>query len=292
MSVIQIALATDADAFRPTLVAMLSVIENTSRPVTVHFLGHNLTMSARNELEDACKLHPQTELIFYELTDAMFCGAVQKAHYISLVTLGRMYIPKLIQGRVLYLDGDTITCGDVSPFFDLDLKGALIAAVPDVLVLNMLTERRWRKKYSDRIQYFEKLMVPAATHHYFNAGVILFDCDRIRGSGDLADQMVNMTAASKYELLDQDYLNFIFREKVLFVDPGWNCFWGRINRARRLMKNFSYPKVAMKLNDVRIIHFPGARKPWQKLSFSTFIKRFLVVRKYRRRFREILESLR
>ena len=291
MSEIKIALATDSNAFQPTMVAMLSVIRYATKPVHVYFFAHNLTVSEIEQLHNAVATHPSAQLHFCELTDGMFEGAIQKSSYISLVTLARMYIPKLVKGKVLYLDGDTITLGDVTPLFELNMGRALIAAVPDTFVLSLISSNKWRRKYSARVQYFTNLMRPKAPHHYFNAGVLLIDCDRIRANGNMTSQMTDMVAASNFELLDQDYLNFLFKDRVLLLDPSWNCFWGRLRRARKYMHNFSYPHIPAKEQCTQIMHFPGSKKPWHRLSLRTFTKRYWAVRQYRRLYRELLAEV-
>ena len=152
MNNIQIAFATDMGYFEPTLIAMMSVLKHASRPFSVHFLGYQLADDAKRRLELACRSFADADLSFHELDKDMLAGATQKTDYISLVTLGRLGLPKLAQGQVLYIDGDTITYGDVATLFDLDMKGALIGAVRDVVTLKNLFKKYNNLTFTKKIE--------------------------------------------------------------------------------------------------------------------------------------------
>ena len=134
MTKVQIAVVTDMRMFEPTLTAMMSAVEHSSRPVTIHFLGHEISDEARRLLDAAAKALPNADLRFYDLSEALPEGwddfKYDGKH--SAATKANLFVPKLVEeGRVLYLDSDTITHADISPLFDLDMKGCHIAAARD-----------------------------------------------------------------------------------------------------------------------------------------------------------------
>ena len=51
----KIALTTNTPYLPHTMVAMLSVLENAKRPVSVHILGDELSAAARKVVEEGCR---------------------------------------------------------------------------------------------------------------------------------------------------------------------------------------------------------------------------------------------
>ena len=142
---VQIVMVTDMRMFEPTLTAMMSAVEHCSRPVTVHFLGHDISDKARCLLDAAVRCLPKTDLRFYDLSEALAEGwddfKYDGRH--SAATRANLFIPKLVDsGRVLYLDSDTITHTDVSPLFYMDMKGCHVAAARDYGYLASWSEFR------------------------------------------------------------------------------------------------------------------------------------------------------
>ena len=145
MANVQIAVATDMRMFEPTLTAMMSAVEHSSRPVTVHFLGHSLSNQARHMLNTAIQRCPQTELRFHDMSEILSEGAngFEWNGRHSATMRATLHIPKLVDGgKVLYLDSDTITQADIAPLFDIDMNGCHIAAVRDYDLLLPYSEFR------------------------------------------------------------------------------------------------------------------------------------------------------
>ncbi len=288
----QLAYATDMQMFKPALVSLASAAEHCKCSVVVHFLGYELTSAARKALDRVAEIY-NIELRFHDLTSDMFESAVQKDKNISLVTLGRMYLPKLAQGRLLYVDCDTLVCGDLSPLFDINMNGALIGAVRDVSVLDSLRKEGAKEKARNRLIYYRELLGEAQVGNYFNAGVLLMDCDGIRAEAGLCDRMIDMKAASQYRLLDQDYLNLLFQDRVCYLSSTWNSIWKRENYNKRVWQATGHSGVLeATLDQARIIHYTGPHKPWKPMRVSTvFRNRLSTVVQYRSSSKRLLKRL-
>lgn len=66
--------------------------------------------------------------------------------------------------RVLYLDSDTIVCQDLSPLFEMDMKGLDLGAVE---IPYFHGDPFWAS--------LNNFGFPVSTYDYFNAGVLLMN---------------------------------------------------------------------------------------------------------------------
>lgn len=247
---------------------MTSVIDCCSEAVRVHFLGDRLTEEAERELRAACAAWPGTELVFRDITD-MLQGAPSTGHF-SRSTMGRMFLPEFVSGRLLYVDSDTIAYGDVAPLFDLDMGGMPVAAVRD---FDLLTAVHRDKAFGrERHAQTAKLMEPHPIHDAFNAGILLMDCDAIKSGPEFMDRMKDFDAAAGYDYLDQDLLNLIFKGRVAFLDPCWNSFWGRTRHMQRMAQAMLPEDRIHAPTPPKIVHFTGPRKPWSDIEMRRALK--------------------
>ncbi|WP_417260487.1 glycosyltransferase family 8 protein [Celeribacter sp.] len=224
---INVAFVTDMGFLTPTLTAVDSPLRHTNSHVVVHFVDHELTKEGLRDLELVIAHHSNANLCMHVLTSDLFAGMERKDPRIALVTLGRMFLPTWVEGRVLYLDGDILVEGDVAPLFDLDMQGKPIGVVRDFMVLYYLCGKN--KPY----EYFSGIMSPRPASDYFKAGVLLIDCNAIRADKELNFSMTDMRAAGAYDYLDQDHLNVLFKGRTLILDGCWNAAWGKVKPHHR-----------------------------------------------------------
>ena len=258
---IQIALCADMAYLRHAWVAMASVIERASAPVTVHLVGDGLTGDAVERLTEACRELADARLHHHDVTDLL--TDAQSRVYFSRAMMGRMFLPQLTDGRVLYLDPDTIAYADVRPLFEMDMGAAKVAAVRDYTILGTFRKEHSRGVSACRDQI--ELMRPLPVFEYFNSGVILMDCTAIKQDADVVARMTDVSAASGFSFPDQDLLNSIFKNQVHFLDHSWNCMWGQSRRMARIARD-TLPECPDRFPlPAKIVHFIGAKKPWDPL---------------------------
>lgn len=267
MAKIQIALATDMNYLRPTLVAMGSAIDNSSRPVTVHLLADNLTDKAKEAVEVFCKEVSKAKLVWHDVSDLLPRDAPT---YFPRTCLARLLLPEMLNGRVLYIDSDTITLADIGLLFDFNLQDNPIGAVRDFWqidgILNGYTD-------PNRVCSVQELMSPFPVYDYFNSGVILMDCERIKTDSELHKNIRNTEYASKMQFPDQDFLNRTFKGRVKFLDPSWNSFYGRQRKTHRIARNVLPPHLVHKRQNPRILHFLSYPKPWHPIGAKKFLQK-------------------
>lgn len=262
MAEVQIAVATDMRAFEPALVTIMSAVESTSRPVTVHFLGREMTEAAMRTLERAISCWPGTELRFTELSGDLSRGVGREGVWWngrhSEVVLTSVHVPKLAPGRILYLDMDTLVCADIGPLFDMDLQGCHVGAVRDYGFLVEWTElmpKEWPGAISDRIASIH----PHHISDFPSTGVMLFDNDSIASEPGLAE------AISDPEGLSEDVQRIVhtLKGRIHYLDPSWNVICGSHNRYERAHRAMLPNPPHYFHRPPRIMHHPGADKPWQ-----------------------------
>ena len=133
----------------------------------------------------------------------------------TYMTLMRCVLPFLPQfsGRVLWLDIDTIVCGDLQGLWTL----------PDAPIY--MAQEVGRR------------------YEYFNAGVLLMDCEMFR---DDARQAVLALNSRTFDFPDQDVINQIMRGRILTLPPEFN------------VSNWTVKGSA----EPRILHY-AANRNWQ-----------------------------
>lgn len=108
--------------------------------------------------------------------------------------------------RVLYLDCDTLVCGNLNELWQINLDNKFLAAVQDV----------WDVK-----KHIRRLDLKQAT--YFNSGMILFNCKFCRENNFF--DLIKSCAFSdnlKIKFCDQDVLNAVSDGKKVIVSPKYN----------------------------------------------------------------------
>jgi lipopolysaccharide biosynthesis glycosyltransferase len=254
--------ALDAGFARCTLVSLFSLLRNATCPVRAVFLCAGDLGDFRDRVRRIAGAFRGTDAVFL---DPGIASTDDRKH-ISAATLLRLRLPEVIEGRVLYLDGDTLVRADVAPLFFTDLDGQPVGAAPDPAAVRSEAAMQWRnlpwwRPGHMRFMWHLQSLGMRRPGAYFNAGVMVMDCARIRALG-LDTAMADADAAGRYHLRDQDHLNVVFRDRVTLIDPAWNAIWGNQRTGGRPLPPLDVDRFAASRRDPRILHFTGAGKPW------------------------------
>lgn len=114
---------------------------------------------------------------------------------------------------------------------------------------------------------------------YVNSGALLLDSDAIRATPGLSMEIEDMHASQGFSAPDQDRINIIFNDRIAYLDPAWNCSWGRLARQHRLETQLV--GTSSLFRSPIVLHFHGPHKPWQKLRLSSLRKGAGPVLRYR-----------
>ena len=239
------------DRYAMPLTVMLTSLLSTN-PVsfrdshTVYMLESELSDDANNRIADTVT-HLGAAYIQIRLTPDIFAAAKTRPHitketYYRL--LAAQFLPQSLD-RVLWLDADLIVRGGLRAFYDTELGGAWAAACgygPAMQAMIRSNADSLGMQYPDR---------------YFNAGVMLMDLAACRQE-ITEDALARFTGPATTDGLlfpGQDVVNLLFDGHVTIEDYRlYNCMTHCITSAEDL----AYAK-----EHAKIVHFPGAAKPWK-----------------------------
>ena len=287
----QIVYGIDSDYLFPALVSIYSISKNTSQPVNITIYADGLTDS------DTRKVHQTSELlrrrvaitlrefnsaIFLEYSEFMAQNANRAKFSFPPVAFLPLVLPQLVEDRCLFIDADTIILDDINRLMEIDLEGNPIGGCMDIYATNqyprlfdrrvseIFKPRRHREVRKKLLNYYLALgFVPTSDDFYFNAGVMIMDCAKIR-------KMYPDHEYSRIEGLrpffdyfpEQDRLNQLFWKRSFQIPLKWNNSpYSRYNYNSLKIRDRQFSasvleRISEADNDPKIWHFYGGAKPW------------------------------
>lgn len=221
--------------------------------VRAHYLhAPGLRRSSRRRLERVARARGG-EIVFAEIADERVAELRVHGYFTSAMWY-RILLPELLPDveRVLYLDADTIAMAPIAPLWDVDLDGALVAAVTNVF-------EPWRgTEHTDALDLDQDA--------YFNSGVLLLNLAEMRRSGTTEE--IRRVAAERSEQLlwpDQDVLNLVLGSRRVPLHPRYNAM-NSVLLFDNAADVFGQEAVEEARAAPAIRHFegPGANKPWER----------------------------
>lgn len=177
-------------------------------------------------------------------------------NHFTIETYYRFFLPHIFLkiDKVLYLDADTMVMTDIKPLFQIDLGDNYLAVTHDCEIVRM--SNLAGTEYSD---YFTETL-GVKIENYFQAGVMIVNLAKMR-QDNITDKL--LSAQKKIgtpKFVDQDILNMVCQNKVLFIPQNWNYTWHLpfcdLNYSEHLSVFIrdAYKKAQ---NNPYIIHFTG-----------------------------------
>ncbi len=163
--------------------------------------------------------------------------------YYSYTTYYRMFIADMFPqyDKVLYLDADIIVLDDVAKLYRYELGKNYVGATNEQVMVN-----------HDVFGSYVEQVLGISRMAYFNAGVLVINSKQFRRQNILQKFVDLINEYTFVVTQDEDYLNIICQDKILWIDKRWNY-------------QTSDP-VDRDLKDVGIIHYAYAVKPWHSKS--------------------------
>ncbi|MGN1408340.1 glycosyltransferase [Lactobacillus sp.] len=196
-------------------VAMLSVMRKTKSPICFHILlDESVDEVNRRRLAQVARENGATiefHLINNQKIEENVTAFYTKVY--SVAAMYRLFIPQILsrKNRVIYLDADVLVNRDITELWKNKLDNNAIGAVVDSGQLaHRYVTTFVRKGFGTR-------------NEYFNSGVLLMNLEKIRKEGDLWNRFIEYAQKDiQSDLVDQDALNYIFHNDVLYLDEKWN----------------------------------------------------------------------
>lgn len=239
--VIPVFYACDDGYIKYMIVSLRSLIDNSS-PKKIYEI-HVLYTDISDENKEKVKALETSNVIisFHDVSDklAKLKNKLSIRDYYSSTTYYRFFIPGMFPRieKALYLDADTIILQDVAELYSYRLGNNYVGAVQDMLVVNTPV-------YG---QYVENVL-SISQAAYFNAGIVLLNCELFR-KNNVFNQLIQLLNAYTFVVAqDQDYLNILFQDKILWINSKWNV---------QMTETELRPR-----ENIGIIHYNLAEKPW------------------------------
>lgn len=255
MDEINLALCTDDNFIRPTLVAVDSVLKSNEQFFfNVFIVTSGLTEHSKAIINKFAQKATDSAKIKLLVADKSFLNScpIKDGDHVSYATYLRILLPSILPesiNKILYIDGDILCVTGIKNFYDLNLDGKSSAAVPD--------ERNNSKEIFSRLNYPESL-------GYFNAGVMLINLDYWRKNNIQAKALKYISEnPEKCIWHDQDALNKILAGTVLFGSFKYNLTQGFLFDKEQLEIDASFwPEIDSAIKNPCLIHYCAAYKPW------------------------------
>jgi lipopolysaccharide biosynthesis glycosyltransferase len=257
-----------------TLVSAFSALENATQRLDITLL---IDGEAVADAPGIVRLAQHPNLHKLTVTPLEFdAGFEARSGGLPRATMGRLLARRYMDGRAIYLDGDTLVLGDLADLFGTALRDHPVGAVQDTMMLSWLAKSTKGKLYRgptyQRILDQRKEQAPSFdAGRYFNAGMLLMDFPKIAQLG-LNAAMEDVARAKQYKFQDQDHLNVVFAGRVAWLDPKWNGQWSNIETRRRYFDRGTRAAFAASRSRSSIVHYIGSRKPWQPMTMQRFAR--------------------
>lgn len=239
--IIPIFMAAD-DKYVPfMMVTIKSIMENASNKnkYKIYILTTDISTENQNKVKRMETRNCRIRFVYVTNELKKIEKKITLRDYYSATTYYRLFIAEMFPkyDKVLYIDCDTVVCEDIANLYNYELGNNYIGGVRDQLVVQ--TEIFGN--------YVEKVL-GISRGAYFNAGVVLINCEQFRKKHMLKKFIELLNIYTFVVAQDQDYLNILCKDKVLWVDPRWNV---------QMVENSLIDEKQAKL-----IHYNLAVKPW------------------------------
>jgi len=233
--------ACDDNFVKFTIVSITSLKANASREFRydIHILYTEMSEDMRKK---TLALADDDFSIKFDDVSRFLSAVNYRLHvrdYYSKTTYYRLFIPDLYTEleKALYIDSDTLVLGDISELYRYELGENYVGACNEQAMVQ-------EPVYGE---YVEKC-IGVDRNRFFNAGVLLINCQKFREEHVL-DQFIKLLHEYTFVVTqDEDYLNVICRDKVLWIDNNWNVE--------------VFGEVKSRPEDFKLIHYIMTSKPW------------------------------
>ena len=252
-------------------VTIQSIIDNASYKSNydINIFVENITASYRKRFSKMARDNISIRFVDIGRYTADMNNAFFTTSHFTKAVYYRFFIPKIFSEykKILYIDCDLVVNRDIADLYNTELSDAyLLGAVRDCEIVRMAAvDKRWGEKYLKEFVGIKKIA------DYFQSGVCLMNVKQMVKE-NLAEKLFNKLVELKNpSFVDQDVLNAVCQERVLFLDLKWNVeyhipLWHK-NWMSEMPVSLLYDYIESRENPY-IIHFAGCKKPWQNTGYD------------------------
>ena len=206
-NIIPIFYACDDNFVKYTVVSLCSMIQNASPNRTYRVTVLHTGISDRMKQVVLALANKNFEIDFQDVTEYLesISDKLPIRDYYSKTTYYRLFIADMYPeyDKAIYIDSDTVVQGDVSELFDTDIGDAYVGACHEQVMVQV-----------DVYGTYAEKVVGISRHNFFNAGMLLINCDQFRRRNVL-DKFISLLHVYNFVVTqDEDYLNLICKDHV------------------------------------------------------------------------------
>ncbi len=239
--IIPIFYACDDNFVKYTIVSLYSMIQNASVEYRykVYVLHTEISEETQRKVQDL--KNDNFSIEFVDMTDYLksISDKLPLRDYYSKTTYYRLFIAEMYPeyNKAIYIDSDTIVQGDISEFYNTDIKDAYVGACHEQVMLQV-----------DEFGTYVEKVVGVSRYNFFNAGILLINCDQFRLKFVLDKFLDYLHYYNFVVTQDEDYLNLICKDHVYWIDQRWNT---------EVFCEIPYP-----IEQANMLHYIMTSKPW------------------------------
>lgn len=233
--------ACDDNFVKYTVVSLYSMRcnRNKSRSYDIHILHSGVSDRMKQKTLELAT--DGFNITFDDVSDYLesVCDRLPIRDYYSKTTYYRFFISEMFPelNKAVYIDSDTVVRGDIGCLFDSELGDKWVGACHEQAMVQVDTYGT----YCERV-------VGVSRHNFFNAGVMLINCKRFREKNVLASFTSLLKEYNFVVTQDEDYLNLICKDHVLWLDSRWNTE--------------IFGEIPYDISEAHILHYIMTSKPW------------------------------
>ena len=165
--------------------------------------------------------------------------------------------------KALYLDCDITIVEDIANLYNKELGNNLVGAIADEVVEN-----------NELLQDYVERAVGVPNKQYFNSGILVMNLNGFRKE-KIEQKFIYLLNNYPFSSVapDQDYLNILCKDRVLYIDKGWD--------------KMPMPDANFNEKNLKLVHYNMFQKPW-KYTDVLFEKYFWDTAKKTRYYDELI----
>lgn len=259
MKTIPIFLSSD-DKFTPFLaVTISSICYNTNHFINFYILDSNIKKFNKIRIDNLTKKFKNCSIEFVKIDTEKYFNNFKINEQCNINTYFRFLIPELkynIQ-KAIYLDCDIVVLDDIIKLYEENLENKIIGAIPEYHYTTFTLLNNVKNKCNID-----------CNHKYFNAGVMLIDCDKWRQNNITVKLFkIEKEYRNKLMFLDQDVLNKCFECNYKELNIKYNVMHSGDDVIEQF--DITIQNIIKNMNDNIVIrHFAGITKPWKNCYYG------------------------
>lgn len=158
-------------------------------------------------------------------------------------------LPEKVE-RILYIATDMLVLGDISEFYNIDLKGNTVAGTKADGNEKCASKQEIKEQWEKYRKWNLKRNLPRLDTELINAELLVVDIRKLKEKYNI-EEYINLIGNKELPMTDEQALNIMFRNDKVMVNELQYDVWAR------------YLKNVEELKEVKVLHYGGKyEKAW------------------------------